>query len=303
MDRLGNMEAFVEVANARSFSAAARRLQISKSLISRQIAALECELRARLFNRTTRSLTLTEAGQRYYDQAVKILAEIEEANLSVTQLQAAPRGRLRVNAPMSFGYLHLAPAMPDFLARFPDVEIDMTMNDRIVDVVEEGFDLAVRIGRLPDSSLVARKLAPIRTVICASPAYLEQHGTPQTPDDLKRHHCLCYTNVAPSEEWRFVGADGRSSSVEVKGRFRANNGDTLRTAALGGLGIAHLPSFIVGRDLQAATLVSLLADFVPRDLALHAVYPHSRHLSPKTRSFIDFLAERFAGTPYWDLIE
>lgn len=303
MDRLAAMEAFVRVAEARSFSEAARRLRSSKSVVSRQVSALEAELGARLFHRTTRSLTLTEAGQGYYDKAARILADIDEANQSVSQLQAAPRGRLRVNAPMSFGFLHLAPAIPDFLARYPEVEVDMTMNDRFVDLVDEGFDVAVRIARLADSSLVARKLAPARRVVCASPAYLEAHGVPQSPDDLKDHECLCYTNVALSDEWRFTGPDGRPWPVEVKGRLRANNGDALRAAALKGLGVINQPSFIVGGDLQSGTLVSVLTEFTPQESAVHAVYPHSRHLSPKVRAFVDFLADRFGPRPYWDLVD
>src|SRR5438874_7244131 len=185
MDRLRALEAFVQVAESRSFSEAARRLRSSKSGISRQVAALEAELGARLLHRTTRSLTLTEAGRGYFERASRILADLEEADLSVSQLQVAPRGRLRVNAPMSFGFLHLAPAMPDFLGRYPQIDVDMIMNDRFVDLVDEGFDLAVRITKLQDSSLVARKLAPIRRAVCASPGYLQARGVPDSPDDLK----------------------------------------------------------------------------------------------------------------------
>lgn len=303
MDRLAAMEAFARVAEARSFSEAARRLRSSKSVISRHVAALEAELGARLFHRTTRSLTLTEVGRAYYDRVGRILADIDEANQSVTVLQAAPRGRLRVNAPMSFGFLHLAPAVPDFLARYPEVEVEMTMNDRYVDLVDEGFDVAVRIGRLGDSSLVARKLAPIRRAVCASPAYFDAHGVPETPTDLIRHSCLCYSNVAATDEWRFSSPDGRPWPVEVKGRLRANNGDALRVAALAGAGLTYTPTFIIGRDLQAGSLVAVLGEFVPQDTAVHAVYPHSRHLSPKVRAFVDFLAERFGPRPYWDLVE
>jgi DNA-binding transcriptional LysR family regulator len=303
MDRLGTMEAFVAVVDAGSFSAAALRLRSSKSLVSRQIAALESELGARLFQRTTRSLTLTEEGRRYHEQVVRILADIAEANRSLSNLQAAPRGLLRVNAPMSFGYLHLAPAVPDFLMQCPEVELDLTMNDRYVDLIEEGVDLALRLGRLADSSLVARKLAPARRVVCASPTYLREHGVPQTPDDLKRHQCLCYSNIAASDEWRFVRQDGKTWPVEVKGRLHANNGDALREAALKGLGLVFLPTFIVGRDLQAGSLVSVLTDYVAQDSGLYAVYPHARHLSPKVRAFVDFLASRFGAQPYWDLVE
>ena len=300
MDRLAAIEAFVRVAESGSFSQAAERLRSSKSVVSRQISALEAELGARLLHRTTRALTLTEAGRSYFERATRVLADLAEANASVGQLQAAPRGRLRVNAPMSFGFLHLAPAVPDFLNRYPDVALELTMNDRFVDLVEEGFDVAVRIGKLDDSSLVARKLAPMRRAVCAAPAYLEKRGVPASPDDLKAHECLCYSNLGLSQEWRFVRPDGAPWPVDVHGRLHANNGDALRAAALRGFGLAVLPSFLVGRDFQSGALVSVLERFMPQDSAAYAVYPHARHLSPKVRAFVDFLAERFGPDPYWD---
>ncbi len=303
MDRLAAMTAFARVAETRSFSDAARRLGTSKSVVSRQIMALEADLGARLFHRTTRSMTLTEAGEGYYERVSRILTDVDEANLSVTRLQAAPRGRLRINAPMSFGVRHLAPSLPDFLALHPEVEIDMTMNDRFVDLVDEGYDMAVRIGRLTDSTLVARKLAPLRRTICGSPAYLAARGIPQTPADLATHECLSYSNMTQSDEWSFVDANGKPLSVEVKGRLRTNNGDALRIAALRGLGLVAQPSFIVGADLQAGTLVGVLTNYTAQDGVVYAVYPHSRHLSPKVRAFTDFLAERFGPRPYWDLVE
>ncbi|AXK81157.1 LysR family transcriptional regulator [Pseudolabrys taiwanensis] len=303
MDRLAALEAFVKVAETQSFSEAARRLRASKSVVSRQIAALEAELGARLFQRTTRSMTLTEAGRGYFERASRILADLEDANLSVTQLQATPRGQLRVNAPMSFGLLHLAPALPDFLARYPEVDVALTMNDRFVDLIDEGFDLAVRVGKLEDSSLVARKLAPVRRTVCASPDYLKARGIPQTPDDLTHHDCLCYSNLSMAHEWRFVTEKGEPWPVEVKGRLNVNNGDALKIAALRGLGFVNLPSFIVGSELQAGTLVTVLDTYIPQDAILSAVYPHSRHLSPKVRAFVDFLAERYGPRPYWDLVE
>ena len=303
MDIFAAMTAFARVAETRSFSEAARRLGTSKSVVSRQIMALEADLGARLFHRTTRSMTMTEAGEGYYERVSRILTEVDEANLSVTRLQAAPRGRLRVNAPMTFGIRHLAPAIPDFLALHPEVEIDMTMNDRFVDLIDEGYDVAVRIGRLTDSALVARKLAPLRRVVCASPAYLAARGVPLTPADLGTHDCLSYSNMTVADEWSFVGPDGKPMSVEVKGRLRVNNGDALRIAALRGLGLANQPSFIIGADLQAGTLVGVLTDYVIQDGGIYAVYPHSRHLSPKVRAFVDFLAERFGPRPYWDLVE
>ena len=300
MDRLAAIEAFVRVAESKSFSEAARRLRTSKSAISRHVSALEAELGARLFHRTTRALTLTEVGEGYFERVSRILIDLDDANLAVSQLQAAPRGKLRVNAPMSFGFLHVAPALPDFLRLYPDVTVDMAMSDRFVDLVDEGFDVAIRIGALDDSGLIARKLAPIRRVICASPEYLAQRGIPQTPDDLKSHECLCNTNIARLHEWRFSEADGHLWSVDVKGRFSANNGDALRAAALQGAGLVNLPTFIVGADVQSEKLVTVLDRFIPQDMTLNAVYPHARHLSPKVRAFVDFLSERFGPKPYWD---
>lgn len=303
MDRLAALEAFAKVAETQSFSEAARRLRSSKSAVSRHVAALEASLGARLFHRTTRSLTLTEAGRDYFARASRILADLDEADASVTQLQAAPRGRLRVNAPMSFGFLHLAPALGDFLARYPEVELDVNLTDRFVDLVDEGVDVAVRIGSLTDSSLVARRLAGIRRVLCASPDYIARRGVPQTPDDLKDHDCLSNTNITITREWRFVHPDGTPWPVEVKGRMSANSGDMLRVAALRGHGFVHLPTFIVGEDLKAGTLVSVLDPYIAQDLTLNAVYPTARHLSPKVRAFVDFLAERFGGPkPYWDAL-
>jgi DNA-binding transcriptional LysR family regulator len=293
------MEAFARVAETGSFSGAARLLRLSKSQISRQVSLLETDLGARLLQRTTRSLSLTEAGRSYYARVAQILTQVEEADLSVSQLQAAPRGRLRVNAPISFSVLRLAPALPDFQRLYPEVEIDIVMNDRLIDLLDGEFDLAIRIGKLADSSLIARKLAATRRIICASPAYLAAHGTPRVPDDLRQHAALCYSNGEGLDEWRFTDETGRPVSVAVKGKLRANNGDLLRIAALDGQGVVDLPDFIVGADVAAERLISLLDSFVEQDRAVHAVYPHSRYLSPKVRVFIDFLARRWGGDPEW----
>lgn len=303
MDRLAALEAFVKVAETRSFSLAARRLKASKSAISRQVSALEAELGARLFHRTTRSLALTEAGARYLERVSRVLTDLAEADESVSAMQAVARGRLRVNAPMSFGFLHLAPALKEFCALYPQVELDLVMNDRFVDLVEEGFDVAVRIAALQDSSLVARRIAPIRLVVCASPDYVTQRGAPLTPRDLAGHDCLLNSNIPGAQEWRFQNPGGKPFSVQVSGKLAINNGDALRVAALNGLGLTVLPTFIVGRDLQSGALLSLLSEYVPQELALHAVYPHPRHLSPKVRAFVDFIADRFGPRPYWDLVE
>ena len=303
MNRLSAIESFVKVAELKSFSEAAVRLNTSKSVVSRHVTALEAQLGLRLFHRTTRSLTLTEAGRGYFERVSQILVDLEAADQSVSHLQVVPRGRLKVSAPMSFGFLHLAPALPDFLAAYPELDVDVIMSDRFVDLVEDGFDVAVRIGALSDSSLIAKKLAPIRRVICASPQYIAAHGTPKTPKDLRDHQCLCNSGQSSGQEWRFNMPDGKRVMVAVTGRMTMNNGDALRVAALNHLGLIDIPTFIVGRDLQAGALISVLEEYLPQTLALHAVYSHARHLSPKVRAFIDFLASRFGPRPYWDLAE
>jgi DNA-binding transcriptional LysR family regulator len=301
VDQFAALKSFVAVAETQSFSAAARRLKIDKSAVSRQVGDLESELGARLLNRTTRSLSLTHAGQSYFERAARILAELEDANRAVGQMRASPRGKLRIAAPMSFGFLHLMPALTDFLARYPDVVVDLTMNDHFADLVGEGFDVAVRITTLASASLIFRTLAPARRVICASPEYLSVHGEPGSPDDLKSHICLFYSNLPSARDWRFVTADGAPWHVTVRGRLSANNGDALRIAALHGHGLAYLPTFIVGPDLHSGRLLTVLDDFVTQDLSISAVYPHSRQLSPTVQAFVDFLADRFSPEPYWDL--
>jgi len=299
MDRLDDMLAFIKVVDTKSFTAAAERLNLSKSVVSRRIAELENRLGARLLNRTTRRLSLTEVGQAFYERCTRILSDLDEAERAVADLHAAPRGRLRVNAPLSFGLLHLAPAIADFMQRHPAIEIDIDLNDRYVDLIDEGYDMAVRIGRLRDSSLIARRLAPNRRVICASPAYLEQHGTPETPEDLTKHCCLLYTNVPTAEQWQFR-VNGETRAVRVQGNLRANNGDILLAAAIAGHGVAVAPTFLCGEALASGALRCLLYDYYVSDSAVYAVYPQNRHLSPKVRAFVDFLAARFGPEPYWD---
>lgn len=299
MDRLSGMAVFARVVEEESFSSAARALGVSKSSVSKQVAALEERLGARLLNRTTRRLSLTDAGMTFYERAVRILSEAEEAEAAVSQLSAAPRGVLRVNAPVTFGVQHLGPLLPDFMARYPDLAVDMTLNDRIVDLVEEGFDMAIRIARLPDSSLIARKLCPSPRLVVASPEYVARYGAPQRPDDLKQHTCLLYTYLLRSDSWFLTGPDGQEVEVRVTGRLRANNGDVLRAALLGGMGIAYTPAFIVGRDLAEGRLVRLLPDWVDRSSAVYAVYPHARLVAAKVRAFVDFLVEHFSRGPSW----
>ena len=299
LDSLAGMAVFAKVVEARSFTAAAAELGMSKSAVSKQITRLEDRLGARLLNRTTRRLSLTETGAAFYDRCARVVAEAQEAELAVTHLQSEPRGTLRVNAPMTFGHLHIAPAIPDFLARYPEVRVDMTMNDRFVDLIDEGFDVAIRIARLTDSSLIARRLAPDRRILCGAPAYFAKHGEPRTPDDLAAHNCLSYAYVSDTDQWQFIDGEG-TRSVAVRGNLRANNGDAIRQALLAGLGVAVLPSFIVGPDIQAGRLKEVLRDYLPNRASVYAVYPHSRHLTAKVRVFVDFLADRFGPVPYWD---
>ena len=299
MDRFATLTAFVQTVESGGFTQAARRLGQSKSMISRQVAQLEAELGARLLQRTTRKLTPTEAGQTYFLRAQRILADLAEASAEIGQLQAMPRGKLRISAPMSFGVLHLTPALPAFLQDCPELEVDLSLSDRFVDLVEEGFDVAVRIGRLADSSLIARRITPIRRVVCASPAYLGRCGAPKQPADLTTHACLSHLDMAAAE-WRFRAPDGGTQIVKVTSRFRAGNGEALRTMALAGMGLVYLPTFFVGADLRAGTLVSVLDEHVPEDSALYGAYPNGRHLSAKVRVFMDFLQRTFGPVPPWD---
>jgi DNA-binding transcriptional LysR family regulator len=304
METFAGMRLFAEVVDSGSFSAAGRRLGMAASSVARGIGALENQLGARLLNRTTRKLGLTEAGRLYHERSKRILAEVEEARLSVTQLEAAPRGTLRLNVPVVFGRLHVAPTLPDFLALYPALRVDLAMTDAFVDLVEEGVDLAVRIGDLQDSSLIARRLAPNRRVLCASPAYLGRHGVPAVPAALAGHNCLIYKRQENRSVWRLRNG-GRIHEIEVSGSLLANNADVLHVAALGGLGLAILPIWLVGPDIQRGALKIVLADHqvssAAFDTNIYAVFPHSRHLSAKVRAFIDFLRQRFGDRPYWEV--
>ncbi|HYE00777.1 MAG TPA: LysR family transcriptional regulator [Alphaproteobacteria bacterium] len=299
MDRLTAMAVFVRVADGGSFAAAAAHFGLSRAMVSKYVQALEERLGARLLHRTTRRLSLTEIGADYLQRCREIVAAAAEAEAAAGALQAEPRGRLRINAPVSFGARHLAPALAAYLARHPAVTAELSLNDRVVDLVEEGYDLAVRIGRLADSSLVARRLAPARMAVAAAPDYLARHGAPARPEDLARHACLTYSYAAAGDEWRFEGPDG-PAAVRVAGPFRANNGDAVLAAGLAGLGVLLQPTFIVGEALAAGRLVALLPGWRPAELAIHAVYPSGRHVPPKLRSLVDFLAARFGERPAWD---
>lgn len=298
MDKLGAMRLFRRVVERGSFAAAARDLALSNAAASKQVAALEAELGSRLLNRTTRRLAPTEAGQAYYQRVARLLDELTEVEDAVGHLAGAPRGRLRINAPMSFGLSDLAPLLPEFLARCPEIAIDLVMNDRRVDLIEDGFDVALRIASgLEDSSLIVRRIGRVGQLVCAAPSYLERHGTPATPADLAGHACLLYSLARPLDEWRFVTAQGAERRVKVAGRLHANNGDALRPAALAGLGLWATPDFLAADALAAGHLVSL--SFAPWHLPDHelvALYAPGQFLSPKVRAFVDYLAETLGKT-------
>lgn len=295
MDRLTEMEAFVTVVDHGGFTEAARQMGLSKSAVSKHVAALEMRLAVRLLNRTTRRVSPTELGLAYYDRAKSVLAETAEADAMVTAMQAAPKGSLRVSAPVSFGIGHLSRAVATFLNACPEVDVNLVLDDRFVEVVAEGFDLAIRIGRLEDSSLKARKLAEARRLLAASPAYLAQMGTPQSLDDLGAHRLLHYSHLAVGNFWRLRSASGEERHIRVGGRLTVNNGDSLMAAAEADLGIALLPSFIIGDAIAAGRLAEVLADRPPDLLGVHALYPPSQFPQPKLRAFVDFLVEHFRG--------
>ncbi|MFK2904444.1 LysR family transcriptional regulator [Dyella ginsengisoli] len=295
MSQLDDMRLFVTTLDTGSFTAAADRLGLSKQFISRRVMALEAQLGVRLLVRTTRHLRATDLGRTYAEQARRILQQVEELDQAISGAGQAPRGRLRLTAPMSFGTMHLSPLLARFLADYPQVGIELDLGDRMVDLLGEGYDLAIRIGVLADSSLIARSIAPVETVVCCSPDYLARHPAPATPADLATHECLLYGH-GPHVEWKFGGA--AAPAVTVRGRFRANNGELMRDAAIRGLGIARLPTFIVGEALAAGTLVTLLDDYRPAATAVHAVYPQHRQSSLLIHTFVDFLARELALPPH-----
>ena len=298
MDTLTSMKVFVRVAQAGSFARAADQLQISRAMVTKHIMSLENRLGLRLLNRTTRRLSLTEVGTAYRERCAQILAEIEEAEMTATQMQTQPRGTLRVTAPTSFGSFHLAPAIADYIRQYPDVEVSMALADRTPDLADEGIDVAVRIG-LPDTtSMVARRIAQARMVICGAPAYFQRHGTPRQPQDLVEHNCLRYLYRA-RDEWEFKSAN-TMISVPIKGNIESTAGDALRMAAIHGAGLVLQPTYMVGEDLKAGRLLAVMTDYEPVGADIYAFYLHRKHLSNKVRTFVDFLLERYSPRPYWD---
>lgn len=292
MDKFQEMQAFVEVVNARSFVRAAESLNLSKTAVSRLVGDLETRLGVRLLHRTTRKLSLTQEGEVFHERCKSLLDSVGEAEAEITAHAGEAFGQLRINVPVSFGTMHLAPLWPAFMALHPKVVLEVTLTDRLVDLVDEGYDLAVRIARLPSSSLVSRKLTSTRMLLCASPEYLRKHGTPAHPSDIAHHAVMTYTLLATGEQWIFEGPAG-PVSVKVVPRMRSNSGDTCCTAALQHQGIVLQPSFLVGTHLQSGALVEVLSQYRSIDLGVYAVYPSRKHLTPKVRVLIDFLVDAF----------
>jgi len=301
LDRLTGMEVFTKVATAGSLSAAGRAMGMSQTMVTKHIAALEARLGVKLFHRTTRRLSITEVGRNYLETSERILSDIEAADSAVAADRFEPRGLLRLNASVAFGTRQIAPLLSEFARRHPLVTVELGLNDRLVDLAGEGWDLAIRIGSLDNSSLIARWIAPCRTVVCAAPSYLAARGEPRAVSGLAKHNCLGYTlsSVTGVDRWAF-GAKG-DATVSVSGNLRANNGEALRTAAIAGQGLAYLPTFIVADDMRAGTLVALDLDQPTVEFGgIYAVFLPDRHPAAKVRAFIDFIANRFAPEPPWD---
>jgi DNA-binding transcriptional LysR family regulator len=301
VDRLGAIQVFAQVVESGSFAGAAGRLGLSTSAASRHVAELEAHLQTRLLNRTTRRVSLTESGRAFYERCIQLLADLEEAEQEAARAAIVPRGTIKLTTSLNFGVRHIAPAIAAFLARHREVRFDVSLSDRVVDLVDEGFDLGVRIGAAGSDNIVARKLGDTRLVPCASPGYIEAHGAPQMPQELEKHNCLTYEYVTPRNLWRFRDPSGQERTVRVHGNLHSNNGDLLAEAAARGAGIVFEPAFIVGPDVRAGRLVPLLQDFVPLPVPIYAVYPSRKHLSAKVRLFVDFLVARFAEAQDWSV--
>jgi DNA-binding transcriptional LysR family regulator len=292
MDKFLEMKAFVAVVDAGSFVGAAVALNVSKTAVSRLVGDLEARLGVRLLHRTTRKLSITQEGEAFRDRCKELLGDLDEAEAEVSAHAGEAIGTLRVNVPVTFGLMHLAPLWPAFMARHPKVALDVTLADRLVDLVDEGYDLAVRIARLPSSSLVSRQLTSTRLILCASPKYLRRHGTPSHPSELVRHTVMAYTLLTTGEQWEFVGP-GSPVSVKIAPRMRSNSGDTCCAAALQHQGVVLQPSFMVGAHLQSGALVEVLPQYRSLELGVYAVYPSRKHLTPKVRAMINFLVAAF----------
>lgn len=300
MDRFADMQMFVKVVESASISAAAERLEVAKSAVSRRLAELEARLGVQLLQRTTRRLNLTDSGRSFYERCLRILADLEEAEIAVSQAHGALSGKLRVALPLSLGLLHLVPVINAFAAAHPELEFDLDFNDRQVDLMQEGFDLAVRVAHLSDSSLIARRIAVVRHMVCASPGYLERRGTPNTPDDLLAHACLGYSNLANPGLWAYTDAQDKRARIQVPITLKANNGDFLQQAAIAGQGIIMQPTFYVAEAICSGDLVPILCNYRWPEVNAYALYPPTRHLSTRVRALVDYLVEEFRGEPRWD---
>lgn len=288
MDLLASMKIFVAVVEGGSFAAAADRLDVSRAMVSKQVQKLEEHLGTRLMNRTTRRLSLTETGREFHERSLQILGDVEEAEHIAGQMTRSPQGVLRISIPLSYGQHRLAAVIGDYTQAYPQVQLDISLSDRKVDLIEDGFDLAIRIGAMPQSDLVARKLGGVRSIVCAAPAYLARHGEPRTPAELSGHACIGYSLTGSGADWRFDSANG-PVIVPISGPIRADNGDIIRLAALSGAGILFQPNFIVDGDIAAGRLVRVLPEWQSAELGVYAVYPSRKHLSAKVRTFVDFL--------------
>jgi len=295
-DRFEDIRTFITVVQAKSFAGAAERLAVAKSAISRRVSDLEDRLGTRLLHRTTREVSLTEAEADFYDRGMKLLADLEEAEDLASRGRNNPFGKLRVTAPVSFGINCMSLVLGEMSARYPRLSVQMEFLDRHTDLVREGFDVAVRISRMKDSSLIARKLAPIRHAVCGSPDYFRKHGKPQVPADLKDHKALFYSYAEPRQAWQFSGSD----PMLVSSDFSCNNGDVLREMAAAGYGLAFLPTFIIHRAVEEGRLETCLTKYARETIGLYLVYPSTRNLSAKVRVFIDLMVERFGDEPFWD---
>jgi DNA-binding transcriptional LysR family regulator len=300
MDRLRAYEVFVAVVKRGSFTRAADALDTSPANVTRYIVELEAHLGTRLLNRTSRKLSLTAGGEALYERCVTILDDLAETEGIVSSSTLEPRGRLRINAPVSFGTLHLASLWPVFMQRYPDVQLDVSLIDRVVDMVDEGFDLGIRVSRAGSMGNAARKLATSRNVLCAAPAYLAAHGMPRVPSDLGEHRCIGYSYATSGDEWQFFDADNKQHAVRVNCHMHTNNGDTARVAAVAGHGVIWQPTFLIGDDLRHGRLVPLLPDYRLHETDVLAMYPSHRHLSSRVRVMIDFLVDALGGVPPWD---
>ena len=295
MDTLASMAMFVRVVEAGSFAAAAEASGVSPTMAGKHIRAIEQRLGARLLHRTTRRQQLTEVGRLYYERCKQVLADVELADRSALELQATPRGRLRITAPMSFGSRRLTPAITDYLQRHPEVSVDLSLDNRVYDLVGEGYELAIRIGAIDDPQLVARPLLPYRMLLAATPAYLARHGTPHQPKDLTDHICLGLSNWRRRDQWRLLGPEGRECDVPVQGRLAVDHGDALRIAALHDAGIVLQPEVLLADDLAAGRLLHVLPEWAPPSTPMHLLYAPDRRPTAKLRSMIEFLLERFGA--------